>query len=83
MAAFYGCLYVGAVPVPIRPPHPQNLITTLPTVRFEKSKVPEVGWGNSEPMGVFSSLVPRMQHETGNRNRKRICGFTVFLHVQL
>ena len=33
VAAFYGCLYVGAVPVPIRPPHPQNLITTLPTVR--------------------------------------------------
>ncbi|XP_043215224.1 disco-interacting protein 2-like isoform X2 [Amphibalanus amphitrite] len=34
IAAFYGCLYVGAVPVTIRPPHPQNLQTTLPTVRM-------------------------------------------------
>lgn len=34
MCAFYGCLYVGAVPVTIRPPHPQNLQTTLPTVRM-------------------------------------------------
>lgn len=25
---------MGAVPVTIRPPHPQNLITTLPTVRM-------------------------------------------------
>ena len=23
IAAFYGCLYVGVVPVTIRPPHPQ------------------------------------------------------------
>ena len=28
------CLYVGVVPVTIRPPHPQNLQTTLPTVRM-------------------------------------------------
>ncbi|XP_049538771.1 disco-interacting protein 2 isoform X4 [Anopheles darlingi] len=34
ICAFYGCLYLGAVPVTIRPPHPQNLITTLPTVRM-------------------------------------------------
>ncbi|CAG0916938.1 unnamed protein product [Notodromas monacha] len=34
IAAFYGALYVGAVPVTIRPPHPQNLQTTLPTVRM-------------------------------------------------
>ncbi|XP_026314475.1 disco-interacting protein 2 isoform X3 [Hyposmocoma kahamanoa] len=34
ISAFYGCLYVGAVPVTIRPPHPQNLHTTLPTVRM-------------------------------------------------
>ncbi|XP_018349828.1 PREDICTED: disco-interacting protein 2 homolog C isoform X4 [Trachymyrmex septentrionalis] len=34
ICAFYGCLYVGAVPVTIRPPHPQNLQTTLPTVRM-------------------------------------------------
>ncbi|UYV60395.1 DIP2 [Cordylochernes scorpioides] len=34
IAAFYGCLYVGVVPVTIRPPHPQNLQTTLPTVKM-------------------------------------------------
>ncbi|XP_063925893.1 disco-interacting protein 2 isoform X7 [Zophobas morio] len=34
ICAFYGCLYIGAVPVTIRPPHPQNLQTTLPTVRM-------------------------------------------------
>lgn len=34
ICAFYGCLYVGVVPVTIRPPHPQNLHTTLPTVRM-------------------------------------------------
>ncbi|XP_013409759.1 disco-interacting protein 2 homolog C isoform X2 [Lingula anatina] len=34
IAAFYGCLYVGMVPVTVRPPHPQNLATTLPTVRM-------------------------------------------------
>ena len=33
IAAFYGCLYVGAVPVTIRPPHPQNLASTVNTVR--------------------------------------------------
>lgn len=34
LVAFYGCLYLGAIPITIRPPHPQNLITTLPTVRM-------------------------------------------------
>ncbi|XP_059609012.1 disco-interacting protein 2 isoform X3 [Phlebotomus argentipes] len=34
ISAFYGCLYLGAVPITIRPPHPQNLTTTLPTVRM-------------------------------------------------
>ncbi|XP_069108520.1 disco-interacting protein 2 homolog C-like isoform X4 [Argopecten irradians] len=34
VAAFYGCLYVGCVPVTIRPPHPQNISTTLPTVKM-------------------------------------------------
>ncbi|XP_038643560.1 disco-interacting protein 2 homolog A-like isoform X2 [Scyliorhinus canicula] len=31
---FYGCLYAGCVPVTVRPPHPQNLATTLPTVKM-------------------------------------------------
>ncbi|XP_078728127.1 disco-interacting protein 2 homolog C-like isoform X9 [Lampetra fluviatilis] len=34
IAAFYGCLYTGCVPVTVRPPHPQNLASTLPTVRM-------------------------------------------------
>uniref|UniRef100_A0A8D0AQ62 Disco-interacting protein 2 homolog Bb n=1 Tax=Sander lucioperca TaxID=283035 RepID=A0A8D0AQ62_SANLU len=34
IAAFYGCLYAGCVPVNVRPPHPQNLAATLPTVRM-------------------------------------------------
>uniref|UniRef100_A0A8C5H6R8 Disco-interacting protein 2 homolog B-A n=1 Tax=Gouania willdenowi TaxID=441366 RepID=A0A8C5H6R8_GOUWI len=34
IAAFYGCLYAGVVPVTVRPPHPQNLAATLPTVRM-------------------------------------------------
>lgn len=34
ICAFYGCLYVGVVPVTIRPPHPHNLHSTLPTARM-------------------------------------------------
>ncbi|XP_023646418.1 disco-interacting protein 2 homolog B-A isoform X1 [Paramormyrops kingsleyae] len=34
IASFYGCLYAGCVPVTVRPPHPQNLSATLPTVRM-------------------------------------------------
>ncbi len=34
VAAFYGCLYVGIIPVPIRPPHVQNIQTTLPTIKM-------------------------------------------------
>lgn len=34
IASFYGCLYAGCVPVTVRPPHPQNLAATLPTVRM-------------------------------------------------
>lgn len=32
VAAFYGCLYAGCVPVPVRPPHARSLVATLPTV---------------------------------------------------
>ncbi|XP_043917847.1 disco-interacting protein 2 homolog A-like [Protopterus annectens] len=34
IATFYGCLYAGCVPITVRPPHPQNLTTTLPTVKM-------------------------------------------------
>ncbi|XP_064162149.1 disco-interacting protein 2 homolog B-A [Anguilla rostrata] len=34
IASFYGCLYAGCVPATVRPPHPQNLAATLPTVRM-------------------------------------------------
>uniref|UniRef100_A0A8C9T414 Disco interacting C n=1 Tax=Scleropages formosus TaxID=113540 RepID=A0A8C9T414_SCLFO len=29
ISAFYGCLYGGCVPITVRPPHPQNIATTL------------------------------------------------------
>uniref|UniRef100_A0A671WSN9 Disco-interacting protein 2 homolog Cb n=1 Tax=Sparus aurata TaxID=8175 RepID=A0A671WSN9_SPAAU len=34
IAAFYGSLYAGCVPITVRPPHPQNISTTLPTVKM-------------------------------------------------
>ena len=34
IAAVYGCLYVGLIPVPVRPPNPNNVSTTLPTVKM-------------------------------------------------
>ncbi|CAL9688535.1 unnamed protein product [Knipowitschia caucasica] len=34
VVAFYGCLYAGCVPITVRPPHPQNIATTLPTVKM-------------------------------------------------
>ncbi|XP_064419577.1 disco-interacting protein 2 homolog A isoform X11 [Latimeria chalumnae] len=34
IVTFYGCLYAGCVPITVRPPHPQNLTTTLPTVKM-------------------------------------------------
>ncbi|XP_029109272.1 disco-interacting protein 2 homolog C-like isoform X5 [Scleropages formosus] len=34
ISAFYGCLYGGCVPITVRPPHPQNIATTLPTVKM-------------------------------------------------
>ncbi|XP_016108074.1 disco-interacting protein 2 homolog C-like [Sinocyclocheilus grahami] len=34
IAAFYGCLYAGCIPITVRPPHPQNISTTLPTVKM-------------------------------------------------
>ena len=34
IVAFYGCLFVGVVPVTVRPPHPGNIQTSLPTVRM-------------------------------------------------
>jgi acyl-CoA synthetase (AMP-forming)/AMP-acid ligase II len=39
--AFYACLFVGIIPVPIRPPHSQNIQTTLPTIKMivEMSKI--------------------------------------------
>lgn len=45
IATFYGCLYAGCVPITVRPPHPQNLATTLPTVKM----IVEVGMRHSSP----------------------------------
>ena len=36
IAAVFGCLYVGLIPVPIRPPNPKNITATLPTVQVHK-----------------------------------------------
>ncbi|CAF5218461.1 unnamed protein product, partial [Rotaria magnacalcarata] len=33
-SAFYACLYIDVVPVAIRPPHAQNLLNTLSTVKM-------------------------------------------------
>lgn len=42
--AFYACLFVGIIPVPIRPPHAQNIQTTLPTIKMivEMSKIKSI-----------------------------------------
>lgn len=55
IAAFYGCLYCGCVPVTVRPPHPQNLATTLPTVKMIV-EVPVRGGPPGRPDG--RALVP-------------------------
>eukprot|EP00794_Sanderia_malayensis_P017721 gene17721-19492_t len=34
ICAVFGCLYVGLIPVPVRPPNSHNVITTLPTVKM-------------------------------------------------
>ncbi|CAF1064496.1 unnamed protein product, partial [Didymodactylos carnosus] len=34
VSAFYACLYIGVIPVAIRPPHAQNLSSTLSTVKM-------------------------------------------------
>ncbi|CAF0720628.1 unnamed protein product [Rotaria sp. Silwood1] len=34
VSAFYACLYIDVVPVAIRPPHAQNLLNTLSTVKM-------------------------------------------------
>ncbi|XP_078740523.1 disco-interacting protein 2 homolog C-like isoform X6 [Lampetra fluviatilis] len=34
IVAFYGCLFLGCVPVTVRPPHPHNIPSTLPTVKM-------------------------------------------------
>lgn len=48
IAAFYGCLYAGCIPVTVRPPHAQNLTATLPTVRM----IVDVSNGELEPIGL-------------------------------
>uniref|UniRef100_A0A8C4QJ99 Uncharacterized protein n=1 Tax=Eptatretus burgeri TaxID=7764 RepID=A0A8C4QJ99_EPTBU len=34
IVAFYGCLYIGCVPITVRPPHPQHVSSMLPTVHM-------------------------------------------------
>lgn len=53
IAAFYGSLYAGCVPITVRPPHPQNIATTLPTVKM----IVEVGLFFTQMMFSFSATV--------------------------
>lgn len=48
IATFYGCLYAGCIPITVRPPHPQNLATTLPTVKM----IVEVSIRHSSPSAL-------------------------------
>nr|DBA19926.1 TPA: hypothetical protein GDO54_015681 [Pyxicephalus adspersus] len=41
IATFFGCLYAGCIPITVRPPHPQNLTTTLPTVKMIVEDMPK------------------------------------------
>lgn len=51
IAAFYGCLYAGCVPITVRPPHPQNIATTLPTVKMIVEVTLPAGAGPSSSWG--------------------------------
>lgn len=55
IATFYGCLYAGCVPVTVRPPHPQNLATTLPTVKMIVEVASSVGFCLRGVLGVYES----------------------------
>ena len=63
VAAFYGCLYVGCVPIVIRPPHPHNLATTLPTLKMI------VEASNSTCILTNSSIIKSL--------RSKVCIYTV------
>lgn len=53
IAAFYGCLYAGCIPVTVRPPHPQNLAATLPTVRM----IIDVSYTHTMLARILQSLI--------------------------
>ncbi|KAL4646145.1 hypothetical protein GN956_G9206 [Arapaima gigas] len=55
IASFYGCLYTGCIPVTVRPPHPQNLAATLPTVRMIIDVSVSGPWHTT---GVYFHLLP-------------------------
>eukprot|EP00064_Thunnus_orientalis_P010356 superscaffoldBa00001401_g10382 len=61
IAAFYGCLYAGVIPVTVRPPHPQNLAATLPTVRMI---IDRVCFCSSVYSGHQSILIPPLELES-------------------
>ncbi|XP_067935039.1 disco-interacting protein 2 homolog C-like isoform X2 [Watersipora subatra] len=60
VAAFYGCLYVGCVPIIIRPPHPHNLPTTLPTLKMI------VEASNSTCILTNSSIIKSLRSKEAN-----------------
>ena len=69
VAAFYGCLYVGCVPIVIRPPHPHNLATTLPTLKMI------VEASNSTCILTNSSIIKSL--------RSKVCIYSCFYVEQL
>ena len=64
IAAFYGSLYAGCVPITVRPPHPQNISTTLPTVKMivEVREFTVLSF-LLELLSVLSSILAAYQHK--------------------
>lgn len=58
IAAFYGCLYAGCVPITVRPPHPQNIATTLPTVKMIVEVMLPAGSGPSAGLVDYRAWAP-------------------------
>lgn len=65
IAAFYGCLYAGCVPITVRPPHPQNIATTLPTVKMIVEVTLPAGAGPSSSWGGGRGRPPPVVLEAG------------------
>lgn len=77
VAAFYGCLYVGCVPIIIRPPHPHNLATTLPTLKMI------VEASNSTCILTNTAIIKSLKSKVSNIAVKVLDVYTTILILQL